>query len=145
MLITICSSVAFYKQVIDVEAELVRLGHKVIVPQTVNTMKQSGNFSVENQKSWFKTGDYSLKTKLMEDHFREIEKGESILVVNLEKNGIKGYIGGNVLMEMTVAFYLQKPIYIFHPISEDLPIKEEIYGMQPVFLKGDLERIPLKV
>lgn len=115
------------------------LDHKVIIPQTARKMKQSGDFGVV--KTWFETGDYSHKTKLITDHFREIEKGDCILVINDEKNGFAGYIGGNVLMEMTVAFYLAKPIYILNPLSQDLPIKEEIYGMNPVFLDGDLSVI----
>lgn len=63
--------------------------------------------------------------------------------MNNEKNGVLGYIGGNVLMEMTIAFHFKKPIFIVNDISEDLPLKEEVYGMQPVFLNGDLSKIKI--
>lgn len=63
------------------------------------------------------------------------------MVVNLEKKGMKGYIGGNTLMEMGLAFFLKKPIFIYRPISEELVHKEEIYGLLPIFINGDLEKI----
>jgi len=141
MIITLCASVAFYQHVIEVEVKLRELGFDVIIPQTARRMAETGNFSVDQHKAWYRTGDYSLKTKLIDDHFKEIEKGDAILVINDTKHGLEGYIGGNVLMEMTIAHYLKKPIYILNPISEDLPIKEEVYGLNPIFLNGNLTKI----
>jgi hypothetical protein len=77
----------------------------------------------------------------MDKHFAKIQEGDAILVINNEKNGIKGYIGGNVLMEITIAYFLKKPIYILNQLDEALSIKEEIYGINPVFLKGDLNKL----
>jgi hypothetical protein len=61
------------------------------------------------------------------------------LVTNFAKNGVEGYIGGNTLMEITLAYYFKKPIFILNNIAEDSLIKEEIYGVNPVFLKGELK------
>ena len=35
----------------------------------------------------------------------------------------------------------KKPIYILNPIVDNLNIKEEILGLQPKFLNGDLTKI----
>ena len=44
----------------------------------------------------------------------------------------------------SVAHY-KKPIFIYNNISEELPIKEEVYGMQPIFIEGDLGKIEKKL
>ncbi len=141
-IIAICSSASFYKQVLEIEKELKRLGFKVKTPKTVNIMKKNNNFDVSYYKTWFKNEkDYTKKTKLMVHHFNKILKSDAILVVNYEKNGVDGYIGGNTLMEMLVAFLNKKKIFILNEISGKLTIEEEIYGLKPIFIKGKLERI----
>jgi len=140
-IITICSSASFYKQVIEVQQQLQKLGFKVVVPLTANKMKRSGDFDVAHYKTWFKTGDYKRKAYLTKKHFAEVAKGDITLVLNYPKNGRPGYIGGAVLCEMGLAFYLGKSIYILNPIDETSNFKEEILGMQPVIINGDLRKI----
>ena len=41
---------------------------------------------------------------------------DAVLVLNYEKNGVAGYIGAGVLMEMAVAHSLGKPIFILFPL-----------------------------
>lgn len=107
-------------------------------------MERMGDFRVETYKTWHKdVGAYSRKAFLTKHHFNKIKRGDSILVLNYEKSGKKGYIGGAVLAEMAVAFFLKKPIYILNPIDESVSYKEEILGMQPVMLNGDLYKIML--
>lgn len=140
--ITICSSAYFYRQAFDIKKELENLGFKVLVPLTAQKMQKSGDFNVDNHKTWFKNPvDYKIKTKLMNNHFKKVMAGDAILILNYEKRGQKGYIGGNVLMEMAIAFLNKKPIYILNPISEDSNIKEEILGLGPKFINGDLTKI----
>lgn len=140
--ITICSSANFYRQAVDIQEKLQKEGFTVIVPQTAEKMKQSGDFDVSHYKTWYADeGDYHKKAKLMRDHFDEVAKGDAILVLNYEKHGKQNYIGPNVLMEMSLAFYLKKPIYILNDLPDDTPFEEEIKGMTPVILSGDLSKI----
>ena len=74
-------------------------------------------------------------------HFKEVEKGDSVLIVNEEKHGVRNYIGPNVLMEMAIAFYLGKPIYILNDLPENSPFEEELKGFMPTILRGDLSGI----
>jgi hypothetical protein len=47
-------------------------------------------------------------------HYKHILESDAILCVNLEKNGIKNYIGGNVLIEMGQAYVHDKKIFLFN-------------------------------
>lgn len=141
--ITICSSAAFYRQAIEVQDQLNSLGCEVVVPSNATLMKETGDFDVSHYKTWFAdAGDYFKKAELMRAHFTKIEHGDAILVLNYEKHGSKNYIGGNVLMEMSLAFWLNKPIFIINDIPEDSSFEEEIKGMQPIVLHGDATKLP---
>ena len=140
--IVICSSVSFYKQIAEVETELKEAGFRVVVPLGAIVMRKTGDFRVETNKTWFKNPkDYARKTFLTKHHFNKIVKGDAILVLNYEKNGVPGYIGGAVLCEMAIALQFKKKIYVLNPIDEGCGYKEELLGMNPVFLGGDLGKI----
>jgi len=125
--IVICSSASFYSQVVEMQKQLQDLGFKVKVPLTVSKMVKSNDFRVETYKTWMeRPEDYKRKAYLTKKHFNEIKKGDVILILNYKKNGKDGYIGGAVLSEMAVAFYLKKPIFILNPIDESSSFKEEI-------------------
>lgn len=142
MTITICSSANFYRQAVEIEARLEALGYKVIIPATARKMKASGDFDVSHYKTWFgDANDYHKKTALMQGHFEEVAKGDAILVLNYEKHGVPNYIGGNVLMEMALAFWLKKPIYVLNEIPEESAFLEEIIGLGSVPLHGNIEAL----
>lgn len=140
--ITLCSSASFYKDILRIEKELKGLGFKVKVPLTARKMDKSGNFKVENYKTWFKNPkDYNRKNFLMKNHFKKIINSDAILVVNNKKKGIGGYVGANGLMEMAIAFHYKKPIYILNNIKKNFLFAEEILGMFPTFLNGDISKV----
>ena len=138
--IVICSSVAFYEQVIAIEPKLIELGYNVVVPKSARAMKEAGDFTV--RKTWYDNpDDYTKKADFMRAHFEEIERGDAILVANYEKHGQPNYIGPNVLMEMGIAFYFNKPIYILNDLPENSPFEEELKGFLPTILHGQLDAI----
>lgn len=155
MKITICGSIAFYKEMESVRDQLLKQGFDVIIPELSNEApKEFGgdkkvyfgeyvekNGGVDsfpaNHKIW------DLKEDAINDHFKKVEWGDAILVVNPEKRGIKGYVGGNTLIEIGLAFYLKKKIYLLNSVSSELSYKVEIMGMKPIILEGDLKKIKL--
>ncbi len=144
--IAVCASVSHYKNLDGIQKELKKLGYKVILPKTAKKMLKNGDFDTEKHKAWYKDKSlYNIKTGLIKAHLKEINRCDAILVTNYEKNGLQGYIGGNVLIEMAAAFIGKKPIFILNPIDENLGIKEEIYGLQSIFLDGNLENIKKKL
>lgn len=146
LVITICSSANFYKQVVDTQAELEKLGYKVIIPVNAKRMKQSGDYDVSHYKTWYSnSNDYQKKTALMLEHFAEIEKADAVLVLNYEKHGVANYIGGNVLIEMGLALYLNKPILILNELPVESAFIEEIRGLNPVVLHGKISQLPIEL
>lgn len=146
MIITICGSIGHLDRMIECQKTLETVGHEVYIPAFV-ARDQDGNpmdskefyrirKSGEMELSWFE----GEKSRAMQQHFELIAKSDAILVVNEEKNGMAGYIGGNTLMEMGLAFYLKKKIYLLNLIPE-ISYKEEVIGMTPIILNGDLQSI----
>ncbi|MEO5628082.1 MAG: hypothetical protein ABIQ89_04330 [Candidatus Saccharimonadales bacterium] len=144
--ITICSSSNFYKQAIVIRDELETAGLTVLIPELALKMKENNDFDVSHYKTWFgDANDYPKKARLIRGHFAEVANGDAILVLNHEKHGVKNYIGGNVLMEMAIAFHLNKPIFIENDAPEESNYIEEIMGMQPIFLHGNIKDLPKKL
>jgi nucleoside 2-deoxyribosyltransferase len=138
MTIAICASFSFYEHVAQLEDELLKLGHQPLIPESAKAMKAANNFAVDPFIQPAGGMDNSQKTKAMCEHFAEIERADAILVVNDEKHSQPNYIGPNVLMEMAVAFALHKPIYLLNDIPAKSPFLDEIHGLEPTALRGDL-------
>lgn len=141
-IITICASASFYSALFEIEKELKKTGFQVKIPITARRMKKANNFNVEQHKTWYiNPKEYSRKKKLMDMHFKKVMQADAILVVNEEKKGIKGYIGGNTLMEMTLAYYHKKPIFVWNGIEHTHPFEEEIMGMGSKIIDRDITKI----
>ncbi len=140
--ITLCSSASFYKELLSVRDKLARKGWRVELPEVAETMLASGDFRVETYKTWFQNpADYTVKAKYVLNHFKKIRSTDAVLAINQTKNGLEGYIGGNVLMELAVAFEHGKKIFILNAVAKKLPLLEEVLALQPIFLNGNLEKI----
>ena len=147
MKITICGSIAFIDEMLEVKAELEDLGHEVRMPPTHLPDENGNDISVKEYYTIRKSSSvnddwvWELKTKAMKDHFNKVAWSDAVLILNYAKNGIDHYIGANTFLEMGLALHLNKPVYLLNPIPE-LDFKEEIFGMHPVVLHGDLSNIP---
>lgn len=120
------------------------MGYTTLIPHNARQMKENGDYEASHYRTWLKNeNDYHKKAAFMRGHFDEIDKADAILVVNDEKHGRAGYIGGNVLIEMALAFYQNKPIYLLYHPDEKSPYLEEILGMEPIVLNGALRKIKL--
>lgn len=140
--IVLCSSANFYQHVNELADQLDELGFTAVVPHNAAEMRKSGNYDTTAVKTWYDNpSDFDKKAQYMRWHFDEIAKGDAILVVNDTKHDVDGYIGSNVLLEMGLAFYLKKPIFILNQVDTTLANYEEVYGMTPVFLDGDLHKV----
>jgi hypothetical protein len=140
--ITICSSANFYKEVMDIKAQVEKLGYTCLVPKLAHQMQVSNDYDVSHYKTWWgDPNDYHKKAALMHGHFDEVAKADAILVVNNTKHGVPNYIGGNVLMEMALAFHLNEKIFILNDIPEESSFLEEIKGLGSIPLHGDLRKL----
>jgi len=153
MKVTVCGSIAFYTEMERVRETLEQLGYEVKIPEldkeapgTFGGGKKVyfGKYVEENGGvDAFPPGHaiWDLKENAILDHFRKIDWCDAILITNYDKRGIEGYVGGNTLIEIGIAYYLKKPIYVLNPISSDLSYKVEILAMRPIILDGDVRNI----
>ncbi len=148
MKITICGSMAFYNEMLTLKKDLEVLDHEVLIPSVALEVPGEGKYFGQYMEDnggidSFPEGHplWQLKSDAISEHFEKIEKSDSILVANYKKKGVSGYVGGNTLIEIGLAFYLKKKIFIFNNVSSEISYKQEIMGMKPLFLNGDLSKI----
>ena len=142
MKIAICGSLNFTYEIKKVADDLKSLGFYVTIPISSEKILKK-EFSLEEIKEEKKNGKFSeraIKFNSIRTYWKIIENSDAILVVNIEKNKIKNYIGGNSFLEMGFAHVLNKKIFILNDIPEMI-YTDEIKAMQPIVLRGDLTRI----
>lgn len=135
--IAICSSISFLDKIALTEKKLIKMGFEVFVPE---------GLILHREKNWLppQTSEEKIKGKIKHDfirkHFQKIEESDAILVLNYSKNGIKNYIGPNTFLEIGIAYYLQKKIFLLNPIPKTY-LWEEVNAMQPIILNNKLKKI----
>ena len=150
MIITICGSIKFYPEILNVKKQLEDMGHEVLIPPNQVKNKDGDLITAEEiytiRKEMLDNGDnhdwvWQRKSEAMMWHFEKVNKADVVLILNYDKNNIANYIGGNTLLEVGLAFWLGKPIYLYNPIPADISYYEEIKGMQPIVINQDLNLI----
>jgi len=129
----------FADKMAEVRKELESDGHVVFVPCDIEKHLENPEL-VDN---FAENLPHMIENDVIRDHFNLIEKSDAILVLNYPKNDCDGYIGASTLIEMGVAYYLRKRIFILHelPSSDEARWAHEASAMQPVVLAGDLGKI----
>ena len=139
MKITICGSTAFVKEMKEVKEQLVKLGHDVLVPLSVERGEDKSFWNDLRQNDFEKFS--SAKGERMIGHFNKVKSSDAILVLNYDKAGKKNYIGGNTFLEMAIAFDNRKKIFLLNETPMDSTYFEEMASMQPIVINGDLTKI----
>lgn len=142
MKITICASLDFTNEINSYAHQLRKQGHEVFLPETAEHILE-GRISLKQIKSEKESGEIvkrAIQHSVIKKHFEKIKEAAAIFVINLEKKGIKNYVGGNVFLEMGFAHVLNKKLFLLHDIP-DMPYKSEIRTFQPVILHGDITKI----
>lgn len=82
----------------------------------------------------------ALKETLIQEHLDEINESDAILIFNEDKKGVVGYIGGNTLVEMAFAYAQKIELFLLKPVP-DMSYTDEILGMKPIALDGDILKV----
>ena len=145
MKIAICGSINKSDELIKIANELEKLGFEAELPYWTKRIR-NGDITLEefcNSKE--KHGDAAFRKEAQEDlykrYWRIIGESDAILVVNVDKSGIKNYIGGNALMEIGFAYIQNKKIFLLNDIPDIPYYKDEIIAAKPIILEGDLTKI----
>jgi len=136
MIIGVAGSMQFTEKMIELCKDLEALGHQTF-------MSKFGADYVG--KSDTEKEEIKLRHKYNNDAIREfwepMKNADALLVANMDKHGIRGYIGGNAFLEMGFAHVLGQQIYLLNPIPKMPHYETEIIAMRPIVINGDLTKI----
>ncbi|MDP3734629.1 MAG: hypothetical protein Q8R37_05360 [Nanoarchaeota archaeon] len=93
MKIGIISSMQFTDKMLECRDKLRKLGHDAFITDLHKTMIGKTDEEIEKIKLYQK---YNLDA--IREFWRMMQGADAVLVLNLDKNGIKNYVGGNTLM-----------------------------------------------
>jgi len=96
----------------------------------IESMKKDGSFN-----------SYVISNDLIRWNWERMKKDEAVLVVNLEKKGIKGYIGGNTFLEIGLAYINNMKIFLWNDIPNIEYFKDELTAMSPIILNEKVDLI----
>jgi len=116
MKIVICGSMSASKEMIEAEKNLKKLGYETVIPSFVERYAEMEVDSIVKMSAE-STRD-KMEHNLIRGYFNKIKDSDAILVVNVERRGVKGYVGGNSFLEMGFAFILNKLIYFLNEIPD---------------------------
>lgn len=136
MKIGVISSMQNSEKMLEVCRDLEKMGHVAFASKFAPSMVGKSDEEKEEMK---------LNQKYNMDAIREfwnlMQNADAVLVLNLDKNGMKNYVGGNTFLEMGFAHVLNQKIYMYNPIPENPFYQTEIVAMNPVIINRDLNLI----
>lgn len=136
MKIILCGSISKAGEILRVKKELEKRGHVVEIPEGV----KRADIRAKVDASSGEKADIKIKYDLIKGYYEKIKKHDIVLIVNPEKKGINGYIGGNTFIEMAFAHVLNKPLYCLYDLPQ-MDCLPEMLAMKPIILNGNLENI----
>jgi len=134
MKITLCGSIKFFDNMIEIQKQLESNGHEVYRPikvENVDYFSEDGSSRIEAKKS----------LNLAKIHLDKIEASDAILVANYTKGDIENYIGASTFLEMAFAHYRGKKIFVLNPLPKQKYIDDELQAYDVIVLNSDLALI----
>lgn len=137
MKIILCGSISAARDILRVKTYLQeKKGVEVEIPEGVKHLGEwEGEDAAVSEKA-----NRKIKLDLIRGYYEKMKSCDAALIVNPEKKGVRGYIGGNTLIEMAFAHVLNKKLYCLYPLP-DIAYRPELEAMQPVILDDNLDRI----
>ncbi|MFZ2522429.1 MAG: hypothetical protein WAX44_00630 [Minisyncoccia bacterium] len=134
MKITLCGSIKFFDNMIEIQKQLEANGHEVYRPikvENVDYFSEDGSSRVEAKKS----------LNLAKVHLDKIEASDAILVCNYTKGDIENYIGASTFLEMAFAHYRDKKIFVLNSLPHQKYIDDELQAYDAIILNGNLGKV----
>jgi hypothetical protein len=140
MKITICCSLSFKDEVLEIQERLKSMGHHVLLPDTIIESQEKGIADAKTLSAEYQANDIMHVAKKMKLHYQKIKDSDAVLVCNYAKNGVNNYIGASSFLEMGIAFDNDKKIFLLNDVPE-MGLKDEVEAMEPVVIRQDLRMI----
>ncbi|MEI7653299.1 MAG: DUF84 family protein [bacterium] len=134
--ITICGSMMFATEMLSTKEQLIKSGLRVQIPEIKDpedAALESGNADIAI--------DRKIHREYIRAHYMLISQSEAIIVLNHEKKGTRGYIGGHTLMELGFAHTMHRRIFLWESPDPNSPYYAEILATQPLVIHRDLSKI----
>lgn len=141
MKIYVVGSTSFAKEMVAARDTLCELGYDGWIHPDYDEIVQGTKTNIAKLSTDSERADVKRANDYLRVHYKHICESDAILVVNLDKNGVKDYVGGNVLIEMGQAYVNDKKIFLLNNIPSNLPYAAEIECMDPICLYGNLQNI----
>jgi hypothetical protein len=124
---------------VNLKKDLDKLGHKAVLASGIEPHLTDGKF-VDNLQDNL---EFCIKNDIMRKCFEQVAKSDAVLVLNKRRNKMDGYIGISALLEMGIAHYLGKKIFLLNktPHHDIARWAQEVAIMQPNVIEGDLSKI----
>lgn len=135
MKLFIACSKHFYDRIPEIKRELEIYGHQVSMPNSYDAPMME-----EEMKTRGLEAHVQWKAEMLKRDKQNIEPNDAILVLNFQKNGQSNYIGGATFLEIFRAWEMNKKIFLYNPIPDNI-FKDELTGMNPQVLNQDLTKL----
>jgi hypothetical protein len=136
MKITVSGSLYFAEEMKKLQMNLEKLGHEVLVPDHLELCLNRKN-DVNSCNEWSEK-EFVEGTK---SHFDKILSSDAVLVFNLDKKGIEGYVGVSTFGEALMAVYKDKKIFFYNELPDMSYIKSDLECMGGIVINQDLSKI----
>lgn len=141
MKIYVVGSTKFMHEMVDAKNQLCALGYDGWIHSDYEALVRGEKQEIIERAARGEHAAVKRENNYLKVHYKHICESDAILVVNLEKNGVQNYIGGNALIEMGQAYVNDKKIFLLNEAPSDVPYAAEIECMDPICLYGNLENI----
>jgi hypothetical protein len=141
MRIYVLGSNAFMHEMVAAKDRLLALGIEGWIHPDYEALVRGEKQEILERAGRGEHAEVKRENNYFKTHFEHISQSDGVLAVNLTKNGVEHYIGGNVLIELGQAYVLDKKIFLLGEIPEELPYADEITAMDVICLHGELENI----
>ncbi len=139
--IMIVCSTSFYDRIENISEMLMHYGYEIEYPNCYDepvTADDNSHKTIEEYHNFYKEMYIESRNK--------ISQIDEMLVLNFDKlkNGVthKNYVGASTFLEIYEAYMQGKKIYLYTNLPDESNILyEDIKGMAPICLNGDIENI----
>ncbi len=126
----------FSDKMLEIKKHLEEKDHSVIVSDFIENYAGKDDDKIEKLKL-----DDKFNKNATKRFWSKMIDADAILIVNLDKNGVKNYVGGAALLDMGFAYFLNQKIFLWNPIPDIPYYNTEIQSMKPIVINGDISKI----
>jgi len=133
----IAGSFSFAEEIAKIKKQLEDMDHTIL---TTKDLELRANVS-DIKSSFEEKLKQCIKYDLLRDGFNQVAASDAVLICNYPKNNIKGYLGTSVLMELAIAYYLNKKVFLLYDYDKSQSYGLEVAIINPVILNNNLSKI----